>query len=444
MLTPLLIVAASLGTPVQGHSVQVDAQTEDARDTPAGAIAIDPPQATNPFDTVGAPTHPLALGSKVLFVNFDGLTLNPCNNNDPRNNCSTIFFGTVEPYSGDAAKRASVIQIVRSRVEDFGITVTDQRPESGDYDMEVVGNWAGVDPDFAGVAPSIDCFDNRGGETSFTLDSSGTSDGMAEVILQEVAHTWGLEHINEQTDLLYPTTQGQNKAFVDECLKIVSDTDLNETFGQCNAMHSNFCDPGWQNSYREMLELFGPSIADTSAPLLEIIFPTEGAVIEGDFGLMVRFADDQSPAVIRASILVEGAALEMPVQQDGAYAAPVELEFPIQGLPDGEYTISIDGQDESDNPASDAVTFTIIGNPAPVEGESETDSGSDSATESASGTAGGQGTVGSGPNGGPSDTFSGSSGDGGEGCGCQSPAPPTLGWASLLVLGLLSRRRRNT
>ena len=171
------------------------------------------------------------LGAKILYVNFEGAQMSWCGgSNDPHENCSTIFQGTVMPFSGDAVRRASIIQVIRKRIADFGITVTDQRPQSGDYDMEMVGNWQGQSPGFAGIAPNIDCYDAEGGETSFTLEASASADGVAEIVLQELAHTWGLEHVDEQQDLLFPTTQGTNKTFRDECHKIVDDVQLNETF----------------------------------------------------------------------------------------------------------------------------------------------------------------------------------------------------------------------
>jgi hypothetical protein len=425
----------------------------DALDTPEGAIAIDPPEL--PPASLDQPPDVQLLGDKIMFINFDGGDMNGCGNNDPASNCSTIFGGTVLPYTGDAAKRATVIQIVRKRTEDFGITVTDTRPASGDYDMEMVGDWQGVDnPGFAGVAPSIDCFDQRGGETSFTLEASGTSDGIAEIILQEIAHTWGLEHVDNQGDLLYPTTQGQNKVFRDECYKIVYNTDLDPSNGQCNTMHTQFCNSGWQNSYRELLQLFGPAVPDTEPPLVEIVAPTEGEVLDGGMGTMiVRFADNLQPVIINATINIDGTGLEMPVSQDGAYAGPAELEFPISGLPDGEYTISIDATDEYDNPASDQVSFTVEGNPP--QGGSEGGSEGGSATSGDDGMADGGEATGGGDDGsdesGDDDdsapaTAGATAGDDttDSGCACtQRDAGTPLLWMPLLgLLGLTRRRGR--
>ncbi len=453
---PTLLPVILAVSPVPADDLQVD-PTDTVEGAlpmqPAGAMAPDVPSPPGAFD---GPLHPQALGDKILYVNFDGGQMNACNSG-PQNNCSTLFFGTVLPYTGDAAKRASVIQIVRARVNDFGITVTDTRPQSGDYDMEMVGDWAGAGQQgFAGVAPGpVDCFDNRGGEVSFTLEASGTSDGIAEIILQEVAHTWGLEHIDDDTDLLYPTTQGQNKVFKDECLTIVrlnddgSTTPVNAT---CNAMHTQFCASNVQNSYQEMLALFGPGVPDTQPPTVQILEPTDGSTVEGDLNLRILFEDNQSPVIINATILIESDSLDAPVEEDGAYAGPSELQFPISGLPGGEYTITIDATDEDDNPAGDSVTFTVAGDPpAGSGGDDGGDGGDDGGTESSSD--GGGGDDGSDDDGGDDDgdggdddggveTDGAGAGGGDDGGGCTVEPDRTAGWAVLALLGLVTVRRR--
>ncbi len=432
----------------------------DPTDTAEGALPMQPPPGMfpqtprAPGDLQG-PSGPVHLGDKILFVNFDGASMNACNSG-PQNNCSSLFFGTVLPYSGDAAKRASVIQIVRTRVQDFGITVTDTRPGSGDYDMEMVGDWAGASGQgFAGVAPGpVDCFDNRGGEVSFTLEAAGTSDGIAEIILQEVAHTWGLEHVDDQTDLLYPTTQGQNKTFKDECLTIVRLNDNGSTTpvsGTCNAVHNQFCGSNVQNSYQELLAVFGPGVPDTTAPTVQILEPVDGATLEGDVNLRIGFADDQSPAIINATILIESSSLDGPVENDGAYAAPTELDFPITDLPGGEYTITIDATDEEDNPASDSVTITVIGDPPEGTGGDGGDGsggatsgtgGADASDDGGDSDGGDAGDAGGDAGaGGDTDGFGNAAGDDG-GCALERPRSP-IGWAALGLVGLMLVRRRD-
>jgi hypothetical protein len=150
---------------------------------------------------------PLPAEGWTVFTNFDGANMNSCGwgNNQPQDNCSTIFDGTVLPYSGNAAQRAAVVQVIRNDFRDFNIHVTDVRPSSGDYDMEMIGDWMPAPQGgFAGVAPSLDCFNGEGGEVSFTLDYTGSASGIAKAVLQEIAHTWGMEHVDSKGDLLYP------------------------------------------------------------------------------------------------------------------------------------------------------------------------------------------------------------------------------------------------
>lgn len=451
-LLPLLVLLGpglAVAAPAPGPD-----NLADPLDTAAGARAIDPPpgafpQATNDLQS---DPHPQALGDKVLFVNFDGAQLNSCFNDDPQNNCSSIFGGTVLPFSGDASIRASVIQAVRKKVESYGITVTDTRPQSGDYDMEMVGNWENSSPSFAGVAPSIDCFDQNGGETSFTLDITTNPDGVAEIILQELAHTWGLEHVNDNGDLLYPTTEGQGKLFQDECFKIVSDTDLNPTTGFCNSMHTNFCDTGWQNSHAEMLELFGPAIADTEAPQIQIVAPAEGETIDGgDVTLTIQLQDNEQPAVINVRLILDGSALPEVVELSGAYASPGEVSFPISALPDGDYAVVVEVEDESNNPASDMVAFQVAGSDAgPVDPDDSGGGTSDPQADTGAGTAGpdddggGDDEAESGDDGGTAATGGAQGGGdgGGEGCGCRRAPSSTPAALFLGVVMLAWRQRR--
>ncbi len=462
-MRPLLFLLAGAPPAITTPPQVPSAEALDPTDEPATARSIDAGYTPTGLD-LGARIRPKALGDKILYVNYDGADMQFCGNDDPSGNCSTIFTGNVLPYSGDAVKRASVIQSVRKRVADFGITVTDQRPNAGDYDMEMVGDWEGENPSFAGIAPNIDCWDNDGGEVSFTLEAAGTADGTAEIILQELAHTWGLEHVDEQQDLLYPTTQGTNKTFRDECYQIVQDTDLNPSGGICNSVHTNFCNSGRQNSYQEMLLVFGVSTPDAIAPSIEIIAPADGETVDGSegFELEVALNDDQSPAIIDTMITIDGDALAMPLSDHGAYAAPIELKFPIKDLPDGTYTIGVAIADESDNPASDQITITVVGNPA--NGDSGDEGGSGDGGEGGDGTGGDGGGAdgadsadaesdgGDGPGGGDGNGDGGDT-DGGlaptadegtQGCACTSESPAHgLGLLAPLLIFVRNPRRRH-
>jgi hypothetical protein len=221
---------------------------------------------------------------------------------------------------------------------------------------------------------------------------------------------------------------------------------LNESNGYCNNVHTNFCDSGWQNSYQELLLVFGESTPDTVAPTVEIIEPADGSSNEGSFQLVIHIADDQSPVVADTSITLDSPALDMPAQFMGAYAGPADLEFPIQGLPDGEYTVHVTISDESANPAEDQITFTVMSAAADTSGgpaEGTTDASATSPAESSDGgSLDSTASAESDDDGGSESTGVGATPTTDSGCACMLDRPAPSGLLALSLFGLFARRRR--
>jgi len=302
----------------------------------------------------------------VLFVNFDGADMQSCGwgNDDPHDNCSSIFSGIVDPFSGDTSQQAAVIQAVRVDLAAYNMKVTTTRPGPEiDYDMEMVGNWnPPPEGGFAGVAPSIDCLNGSGGEVSFSLEYSGTTQGIAKVILQEVAHTWGLEHVDSEADLLYPTTAGfSNPSFTDECSTIVELNGNNQPVPtdsvRCPSQHSAQCGQSTlQNSHKELLDIFGPAIPDTTPPGFTIVEPTEGAMVPRSFDLVLSLEDTESPVyyTLVFDLVDDG---EGPRQL--SLPGPGELTLFLENVRVGTQTLKVTVEDEVGNAASDQVTFHV-------------------------------------------------------------------------------------
>ena len=219
------------------------------------------------------------------------------------------------------------------------------------------------------------------------------------------------------------------------CNKIVSNTDLDESNGQCNSVHTMFCNQGNQNSYREMLALFGPPIPDTNSPTVTIDSPTAGEQLAcpADFDLIITLTDDRKPQTLSTTILLDGEEVV-----GGPYVDQT-LKFPINGgIAPGEHTWRVEIVDESDNPASAEVTFTILENPSDPTcsmvattttesdgSESDGTDGTASAGSTITATAGGDGD-----------------GDGDEGCACSTIPGPAPWTAAFLLVPLAIRRRR--
>ncbi|MCX4241540.1 MYXO-CTERM sorting domain-containing protein [Paraliomyxa miuraensis] len=393
----------------------------------------------------------------VLYVNFEGPFMNGGCGNNSLQDCTTIFPNTqFLEHPGSPATRAAIIQATREDVEDFGVIVVGERPPAGNpYAMVVAGvpNGGGP-PGVGGVAPGIDCSNTNPNITSFSFLVNDNANIQATVIHQEAAHTWGLEHVDDPSDNLFPSTGGaSDPKYQDTCSTVVADVALNPTNAACNSVHTMFCNANQQNSYQEMLLLFGPPIPDQVAPLVTIDSPLDGQELdyETDFELTVTLDDDRRPAVLATTVYF-----------DDAEAADVSLinathTFPVNGgdapmghgLGNGPHTIRVDIVDEGGNPASAEVTFVIVN--GPMEGSDET--GADDST-------GGDPTAGEGtgddlPGGTGAGTGAATTGpelddSGDEGCACRATdgtrgdsstgTGPGTALLVLLTLGLWRRR----
>ncbi|MEM7156502.1 MAG: hypothetical protein AAF799_26865 [Myxococcota bacterium] len=345
-------------------------------------LALDPSAANDlalPLSTPALPAAPLradtfprAMGEpEILYINFDGGVLQTGCGNDPHYDCSTLaglFDGYVGPFEGNETQRISILQATRKDVQDFGVRVVlDRPPEDQDYTMVMYGDLG--PQSFAGVAPYIDCEDRRAGDTSFTQGFTGSNTG-STVILQEAAHTWGLEHVDAEFDILNPfKAAGLNQFFNDECFKIVANTDLEPTTGSCNQVHTQFCETGYQNSWQEMNLLFGPAVADVTVPTLEITNPLDEStfVLPTTIALLGEIQDDQHPQFYNLQIF-DGDTMIFDDTRVG-------LDLLLVNPPEGEYDLRVVLADEAGNATEDRVRFTILpeGSELPPDPDDEDD-----------------------------------------------------------------------
>ncbi|MBC8072366.1 MAG: hypothetical protein IAG13_28850 [Deltaproteobacteria bacterium] len=358
-----------------------------------------------PSAPLTAGLRPRAVGTEeILYVNFDGGVLLAGCGNEAHYNCSTladVFDGYIGPFTGNDNQRISILQATRKTLADFGVRVTVARPPADvDYTMVMYGDLG--PQDFAGVAPYIDCEDVHANDTSFcaAFDTSNTG---STVILQEAAHTWGLEHVDAEFDVLNPfKSSGIRQSFTDECHRIVSNTDLQPTAGSCNQVHTRFCETGYQNSYQEMKYLFGDAVPDITAPELVITSPVEGEsyVLPITVPLLGEITDDLDPQFyhIEISVITDDGELPLMERDD------VNLDLLLENPPADDYELRVVIADEAGNRDEARVSFTILpeGSELPADDEDEIIE------------------------------------DGGEECGIAG----RRGALPLLLVGLLTRRRR--
>jgi hypothetical protein len=315
------------------------------------------PNGTAPVPWGGHDVEPTALGEPtILFVNFEGAVLRSGCGNDAHYDCSTLadtFDGYVGPYGGNLTQQAAILQTVRKHLAPLGVTAVSHRPpDDVEYSMVLYGD---LGPQgFAGIAPYIDCGNVWKSDTSFSQGFKSANQG-ATVILQEAAHTWGLEHVNQPHDIMHPVTEGVAPTFVDECEKIVSNTSLDESSGVCNLVHTKFCDAGHQNSQQELAWLFGPPVADTDPPEVVITSPEPESVHElpAVVALRASITDSLDPQFYNVSVRLDGEEIFAQEAYDD-----IDLAFAVADP--GEYAIELVVTDEAGNVGGDAVTFTYV------------------------------------------------------------------------------------
>lgn len=327
-----------------------------ADDVPYGVRAAPRPLPAHLQNLGSVLPPPSAAGvakTHTFFLNYDGVQVSSGGDDNSATNTSMFqeFAGNFSPY-GNGAKRAASMQAVMTDWAPYDVVITDTRP-NGVYTMcintpdNIYGNGSGV----LGVAP-LDCNDSNGANIVFAFHSDNDqfpAATQATTMSQEIAHAFGLEHVNFPSDIMNPTNAGGDPKFLDQCLAIVPDPN----FGiLCVEQHAQFCGGSQQNSHQELIWLFGASTPDNEPPVVQITFPVNGQVYGlGEITTITANATDNQ-SVMSVDLLIDG------VLQQTDNGAP--FEWPVNGIPVGSYCFSATARDTSGNLGnSDPACITV-------------------------------------------------------------------------------------
>lgn len=159
----------------------------------------------------------------------------------------------------------------------YNLVWSDVRPVSGPYTMVMVGGrpeLLGFDSRVAGVA-SMDCNDTQSSNVVFAFPSAlpGNLHGLFVTAAQETAHAFGLEHTDDESDIMNARIGAAQWTFTDQTNQITA---------------PRTCGPLTQNSHLKLLEVLGmwPSgspkpladgrIPDVTGPVVSIREPVSG------------------------------------------------------------------------------------------------------------------------------------------------------------------------
>lgn len=237
-----------------------------------------------------------------IFVNFAGIDLGECSPSNSKKNCTWYNFDEeIPPFSGSLQIQVSVMQAIRRDVADFGVRVTSLRPDDDENYVMVV--YGGTEAKYGalGSAPSGDCLDQSPNEVAFAHLDGETVDwvnGGATTALHEAAHTWGLDHVDFENEVMYPSSDNRPTAFAEGCNTIVENTDLDPGGVSCPEVNQDVCGAdGQQDAIPLIAMLFGPPYVDTTAPRLELDGLEDGQYFQAPatFDVVLAVDDDLHP-----------------------------------------------------------------------------------------------------------------------------------------------------
>lgn len=180
-------------------------------DDPSQHSAVDAPQtSTGDSTTIGIPDAATvsmpdapAAPARVVYLNFDGVTLTKANASDATNNKAawmTSSPGTAPPYNNTTGK-TTIVDGVTARLTGIATVVT-TRPASGEYVMVVYGGTAQQVHSFYGQAVAqLDCNDTVKNDVAWISSNVNPTDAI-DTTMGAIGFGLGLSSVNKGDDCM--------------------------------------------------------------------------------------------------------------------------------------------------------------------------------------------------------------------------------------------------
>lgn len=299
-----------------------------------------------------------------VFVNYTGGWLSG-GDDSALDQLSCIQGGFEYPaFLGSRAVADQVTEQVRAIFAPFAVRVVDERPpEHLPYTMVMVGGLPqaiGLDVGVGGYACVIDCGDALDRETVLVFgEAIREPRELAQTIVHEVAHSWGLDHVAASDLIMSPTTSGAERTLGSGCSPLDDPADA-----ECLEEHARWCDePGTQDTVAELLAVRGPGEPDLTPPYVELVSPRAGQrAVPGELVRVEVVVEDDRPDFGWRLVVPE-----LGWWQRSQGEAAVELRFPA-----GEHTVRVEAIDQAGNEAAAEVVL-VVGEAEPGEPPDEGD-----------------------------------------------------------------------
>jgi hypothetical protein len=294
--------------------------------------------------------------SRIVFLNKGGVTLSP-GSNDARINKSTVVSTqtSLAGWNPNPTTWGETVTCMRDLFSRFDITFVDQDPGNVPHIEAVFGGTpqqVGLDAGVAGVSPfTTDCSVIENSVVfTFTGGFSFTSREACEIMAQEIAHSYGLDHELLAADPMTYLPFTGNRSFQDSAAQCGESMSAPR---QCG-INGNVC-RATQNSVQLLRDRLG--IADSIMPTIPAMSPVDNATVPPGFQVKLTAADNNS--VISATLEIDGAS---PVKIDGP--GPYVFTTP-SGLTEGMHEIAVDVSDGKNVRTETRTVVVKIGAPPP-------------------------------------------------------------------------------
>lgn len=336
-----------VGTPRTDGAV-LARQVIPARDLSAEGELVD-------IDIVGDEPPVAVAQSRTVFLNKNGVTLQPGDNNARTNRSTIVQQQTAFPaWNVSATNWNTVVTCMRELFAAWDIRIVDTDP----------GNVPHIEAIFGGAPTLVGMQSNVLGVSPFTTDCSiiensivftftagtyqMTPREVCETMAQEVAHSYGLDHVLLASDPMTYLPYNGNRTFKDQLAPcgedVARDCGINGSVCRAN-----------QNSVALLTDRLG--IADAIAPLLTITSPPNNATVPP--GFQVKASGSDNTGITSATLTIDGVQRE---QLSGG--GPFVFETPPT-LTDGLHTVIVELSDGK-NFKSDTRTVNVRAGAPPL------------------------------------------------------------------------------
>lgn len=313
----LALVAAIVASPLRGEAAPLLlSPSPDGRPVPA-RVWISPSmvESTSPAAFAGG------AGTRLVY-------LNPCQApnsclvhygaENSRTNSSGIIGvnqGELPPFPYSANVWNDFVQCVRETLLPFDIEVTESDPGNVPHWENMVAghpNDVGMSSDTAGVSPwSGGCTVLNNTITyTFAEQHNPSANELCWTAVQEVAHSWGLDH-----ELLVKSPMTYLNGQLPKRFQNVDATCGEDEPRRCS------CGPSTQNSWEYLMNLFGPSTP--IPPTVTISVPPDGSRVSQGFAVKGIYSDDIG--VVKAELYIDDILITTGTSEPFVFNAPTDL-----------------------------------------------------------------------------------------------------------------------